>query len=71
MDKNKEFLLKIGNNLRKSRIQKNMSMQCLADYCNIDKSTIYRIEKGTLNPTIVMLNIICETLEIEIQTLTK
>lgn len=66
MNKSKDFLVQLGNNLRTHRNLKKMSMQYLADSCNIDKSTIYRIEKGLLNPTILMLKNISQILEIEI-----
>ncbi len=65
----KDFLRKFGQKVRTTRNEKNMSMQELADYCNIDKSTIYRIEKGLMNPTITVVQNICENLEIKVNDL--
>ncbi len=71
MDKNKEFLIKLGENLRKIRNERKLSQQELADNCNVDKSTIYRIEKGQINPTITTVINICDVLKIDIFELTK
>lgn len=65
----KEYLILVGANLRKIRDQKGMSQQILADTSNIAKSTIQRIEKGTLNPSILTLKNICNALNIEVSEL--
>lgn len=67
----KEFLKVIGNNVRKLRNDRGMSQQDLADYCNIAKSTIQRIENGTMNPTILMLQSISKVLGVEVESLIK
>lgn len=69
MDKDKEYLLIIGNNLRKKRDLLGMSQQELADHSNIAKSTVQRIEKGTLNPSITTLKNISIAMNIEISEL--
>ena len=72
MESGKNLLLEtIGNNIRRYRTLKKMSQQSVADYTNIAKSTIQRIENGKLNPTILMLEKISITLEIEIEDLIK
>lgn len=67
----KEYLKLIGNNVRKLRNERGMSQQDLADYCNIAKSTIQRIENGTMNPTILMLQSISKVLGIDVESLIK
>lgn len=69
MTSNAEFLQQLGENLRKKREEHSMSQQVLADISNVAKSTIQRIEKGTLNPSIINLKGICEALNIAIQDL--
>ncbi len=67
MDNNVKYLRELGEKLREKRRQKKMSMKELADNCNIDKSTVYRIEKGLMNPTILMLKALCEVLDIDLK----
>ncbi len=66
---NNDFLKILGENLRKKREELAMSQQLLADISNVAKSTIQRIEKGTLNPSVLNLKGICEALGITIQDL--
>ena len=62
----KEYLQLIGNNIRKGRNKLNISQQVLADNANIAKSTVQRIEKGEMNPSILTLINICLALEIDL-----
>ncbi len=71
MDDGKDFLGLVGNNIRKYRGLKSYSQQHLADLSDVAKSTIQRIENGTLNPTILMLKNIASTLEVELEDLIK
>ena len=71
MHEDKKFLQIIGNNLRKIRIDKTISQQELADNSNIAKSTVQRIENGTLNPTILMLKNISEALGTSVEDLIR
>ena len=66
MISNEELLKLISDNIRKSRNEKKMSQQELADITNIAKSTVQRIESGKLNPTILMLNNISNSLDIKL-----
>lgn len=69
MDKNKEYLQFIGNNLRKRRTKAGISQQELADNSNVAKSTIQRIEKGEMNPSIILLKNITEAMNIDLCSL--
>lgn len=66
---NKIFIKKFGNNLRKIRESKKMSMQALADNVNIEYSQISRIERGVINTSINTVNNIAIALEIDIKEL--
>ena len=59
----------IGNNIRKQRDKLGISQQELADNADVAKSTIQRIEKGEMNPSILTLINICLALEIDLSKL--
>jgi len=65
----KRYLQLIGNNIRKRRNTKGISQQELADYSDVAKSTIQRIEKGDMNPSILTLKCISVALEINLSEL--
>ena len=67
--RDKDILLKLGNNLRQIRKSKNLSQEELANKADIQRSQVARIERGEINPTITTLVIIAEVLEIEVQSL--
>lgn len=72
MDKqDKEYLQLIGRNIRKLREEKGMSQQALADYSDLAKTTIQRIELARMNPSILLLKKITTALETDIATLTN
>ncbi len=66
-----DYLKFLGENVKRKRMQLSISQQELADNANVAKSTIQRIEKGQLNPTITILYKISESLEIDICELIK
>lgn len=63
---NQKFVEEFGLNLRKIRLNNNISMQNLADNLNVDYSQISRIELGKINTSISMAYSIAEVLEINI-----
>ncbi|OFY84539.1 MAG: hypothetical protein A3F72_14130 [Bacteroidetes bacterium RIFCSPLOWO2_12_FULL_35_15] len=65
----KKYLQLIGNNIRKKRNELGISQQELADNADVAKSTIQRIEKGDMNPSILTLKNISNALEIELPEL--
>ena len=67
----KKHLQQIGNNIRKKRDAKGISQQELADNSDVAKSTIQRIEKGEMNPSVLTLIKISTALEIELVELLK
>jgi transcriptional regulator with XRE-family HTH domain len=65
----KKYLQLIGNNIRKKRTELCLSQQILADNADIAKSTIQRIEKGELNPSILTLKNISLALGVDLTEL--
>lgn len=55
----------ISSKIKSYRIERNMSVQDLAYLCNMERSSISRIESGRVNITVKTLCIISNALEIE------
>jgi transcriptional regulator with XRE-family HTH domain len=58
------FIAAIGSNIRKFRIAKKMTIEQLANECEVDYSQIQRMEKGQVNFTASSLVKIAYVLEI-------
>lgn len=67
----KALLKKLGIHVRQLRESKGMSQQQFADKCEIEKSTIARIERGISNTTVCTLSIIAKHLEIQLWEILK
>jgi len=65
----KHFIILFGQNLRKIRESKKISMQNLADAINVEYSQISRIERGLINTSIGVAFAISQALEIDIKEL--
>lgn len=69
---NKQKLQKlIGNNIRQARLAQDVTAQELASRCNIEKSTMSRLEAGNTNPTVYTLYKISEALDVPLEVLVK
>lgn len=55
--------LKLKNNLKKVRVEKEMSQQKLADLIGVSRNTISSIETGQFNPTAKLALILCVALD--------
>jgi len=62
---------KLGENLRKWRVKKNMSQGDLATTLNVDRAYISNIENGRMNPTLATLEKIAIALDISTSELLK
>jgi transcriptional regulator with XRE-family HTH domain len=62
---------KLGENLRKLRLKKDMSQVDLATALNVDRAYISNIENGRMNPTLSTLEKIAGALEIPMSELVK
>ena len=59
-----ELLRKLGNRIREIRLQSGLSQVELANNCDVELSTINRIELGKSSPTITLLFIIAGELKV-------
>lgn len=66
----KEYIQTIvGANVRKLRLEKEMSQRDLADLCNFETSNMCRIEQGGSNLTLLNLYKIAAALKVDIREL--
>jgi transcriptional regulator with XRE-family HTH domain len=63
--------IKLGQNLRKFRLKKNLSQDNLAKILDVDRAYISNIENGRMNPTLSTLEKIAKALEISSSELLK
>lgn len=61
-----EISKKIGQLIRKYRVEKNITQENLALLCGIDRSYLGRIERGEVNISIEKLYEIANTLKVHI-----
>lgn len=61
----KALLVNIGNNVRRIRQEKNLSMEQLANKAEIEYRQLGRIERGEINTTVLSLHKIAKGLEID------
>jgi transcriptional regulator with XRE-family HTH domain len=59
-----EELRNFGNNLRRIRKEKDLSMEALANLAEIELSQIFRIETGKINPKLTTILTIAKALGI-------
>jgi transcriptional regulator with XRE-family HTH domain len=62
--RNEKLLKKFGKHLQSIRKRKKLSLRKLADIADVDFSQIHRIEKGETNPSLTMIIVLAEALEI-------
>jgi transcriptional regulator with XRE-family HTH domain len=67
--RDKKVLIAFGNNLRKLRQAKNLSMENLSYEADVELSQIFRIEKGIINPTLSTLHAIAKALDLSLKEL--
>lgn len=65
--KEKALLKKLGSNLRRLRIQRDISQESLAYETELDRTYISDIETGKKNPTIIVLSRIADALKVQIK----
>lgn len=59
-----ELIKAFGLNLRRLRMEKELSMEKLANLAEIELSQIHRIETGKINPKLTTILIIAKALQI-------
>ncbi|HCA3693523.1 TPA: helix-turn-helix transcriptional regulator [Klebsiella aerogenes] len=60
---------RFGAHLKKLRLQSGLSQEAFADKCGLDRTYVSGIERGVRNPTLEVLNVLAQGLEIEIKNL--
>lgn len=56
----------VGRNLRKIRVQQELSQEKLAVDAEMDSAHVSRIERGIENPTILVLDRLAKALSVEV-----
>lgn len=59
----------LGYRIRYLRTQKNMSIEALALEAEINRNYLGDLERGTRNPTLIILNKIAKALDVDLPTL--
>lgn len=63
------YLKKVGDNLRRIRKEKGLSMEFVANEAEIEYRQLGRIERGEINTTIISLLRIAEILKVDMKVL--
>lgn len=63
------YLIKLGKNIARIRIIKNISQAELARSCDKDPQSLNRLEKGRINPSIIYLQEIATELGVKVKEL--
>jgi transcriptional regulator with XRE-family HTH domain len=63
-DSNRKYLVTLGENIKRLRETKGLSLRQLSYACNIDNSKIAKIEKGQINVTFTTLMQLANALEL-------
>ena len=64
-----EFLTSLGTTVRAIRKQKGRTLQEIAALCNAEKANFSRLETGKLNPQILTLKKIADSLQVPLMVL--
>lgn len=65
------ILIKFGHRVRELRKERNLTQQRLADISGLHKNYIGMVERGERNPSLVNIDILAKSLEIDISRLMK
>jgi len=71
MKKSKEITVLFGQRVKALRLQAGLSQEAFADKCGLDRTYISGIERGVRNPTLEVIGVIADGLEIELAVLFK
>jgi len=64
-------LVKLGENIRKSRETRKISQEELAELADLDRTYVGGVERGERNLTILSTLKLCRALEVELSDLVK
>ncbi|OIP01484.1 MAG: transcriptional regulator [Bacteroidetes bacterium CG2_30_33_31] len=68
---NNSILENFGQQLKKLRIEKNLTQEQFAKKCGLHKNYIGMVERGERNPSLINIELIAKGLEISISDLMK
>lgn len=68
---NKLYLINLGAKIRTLREGRNMTMTQMADLLGTKYAQIWRIEKGSVNSTILILRDVAKILKVKLSQLVK
>lgn len=63
--RDEKLLKKLGNNLKKIRLSKKLSIRKLAIEADMEYSTLHRIEKGQSDPSVSAIYALASALQID------
>lgn len=69
MKKSKEITVLFGQRVKALRLQAGLSQEAFADKCGLDRTYISGIERGVRNPTLEVIGVIADGLEIDLKIL--
>lgn len=65
----KNITVRFGQRLKTLRLQAGLSQEAFADKCGLDRTYISGIERGVRNPTLEVIKVIADGLEIKLSKL--
>ncbi|MDV7007516.1 helix-turn-helix transcriptional regulator [Dickeya solani] len=69
MKNTKDITARFGQRVKTLRLQAGLSQEAFADKCGLDRTYISGIERGVRNPTLEVIGVIADGLEIQLQSL--
>ena len=60
-----DFIIAVGLKIREIRIKRGLTQEVLSHMCDIEESTINRIELGKANTSLTHIKSICDALEVQ------
>lgn len=69
MENTKDITVRFGQRVKTLRLQLGLSQEAFADKCGLDRTYISGIERGVRNPTLEVIAVIADGLQIELSDL--
>lgn len=69
MEHAKNITVRFGQRVKILRLQAGLSQEAFADKCGLDRTYISGIERGVRNPTLEVIGVIADGLEINLKDL--
>jgi XRE family transcriptional regulator, regulator of sulfur utilization len=67
--RSRSILRALGKEIRERRVQKELSQESLAGLAGIHTNVVGRLERGTYNPTVLVLQAIAVELDVSLKDL--